>query len=197
MGHHARTDTTLSDARLSFRARELHRHIPALAPSGSPCRGEVDTRHLGMPKSDQVLSSLYSGKLVEKIGLRCSILTGWIIYATVYFGFALLTHREALLVLFLLYGLFYGFTEGPERALMGKLAPKSLMGTVFGYYALVGALSALPASLLFGVIWKEVEPAAAFAFGGTIALIAAGLFVLRFRSIPEAAPSGTPAGYQT
>lgn len=131
------------------------------------------------------ISSLYSGKLVEKIGLRRSILTGWLIYATVYFGFALLTHRGALIGLFLFYGLFFGLTEGPERALMGRLAPKSLMGTVFGYYALVGALSALPASLIFGLVWKAAGPAVAFAMEGVIALGAAGVFVGRFRGIPE------------
>ena len=56
------------------------------------------------------------------------IAIGWIIYASVYAGFAISTSLAALLPLFLAYGLYFGFAEGTEKALVADLAPASRRG---------------------------------------------------------------------
>src|SRR5213076_757178 len=103
---------------------------------------------------------------------------GWIIYAIVYAGFALSSSLTALLTWFLLYGFYFGFAEGTEKALVADLAPASRRGTAFGIYTAVQGLGALAASVLFGAIWTGYGAPAAFAFGAALALLATALLFI-------------------
>lgn len=115
----------------------------------------------------------YASGLSDRIGRKPLIVGGWILYAAVYFGFAKAGAAWQVWALFAVYGLFYAMTEGTERALVADLVPSQRRGTAFGWYNLSIGLGALPASLIFGAIWDRVSPAAAFAFGATLALVAA------------------------
>jgi predicted MFS family arabinose efflux permease len=53
------------------------------------------------------------------------------------------------------------------------LVPADRRGAAFGWYNLALGLGALPASLLFGLLWDKAGPATAFGFGATLALLAA------------------------
>jgi MFS family permease len=79
----------------------------------------------------------------------------------------------AIWILFAVYGLFYGLTEGGERALVADLVPSHLRGTAYGLFNFAVGISTLPASLLMGILWEKISPQAAFGFGATLALIAA------------------------
>jgi MFS family permease len=123
----------------------------------------------------KAVSSPIGGHLSDRLGRRGIIATGWLIYAAVYGGFAMATSRTALLALFLTYGLYYGLTEGVEKAVVADLAPPEARGTAFGvYHALIG-VAALAASLAFGLIWKLAGAPSAFAVGAALALVAAAL----------------------
>jgi len=102
-------------------------------------------------------------------------MAGWILYGGVYFGFASAQTSEMVWILFVIYGLFYGLTEGGERALVANLVPQHLRGTAYGIYHFSIGLSALPASLLMGFLWETIGPETAFRFGAVMALAAAGL----------------------
>jgi MFS family permease len=78
-------------------------------------------------------------------------------------------------LLFAVYGLFFGMTEGVEKAFLSDLAPPEQRGSAFGWYNLAIGIGALPASLLFGLIWQKSSPQAAFAFGAGLACLAAVL----------------------
>lgn len=119
--------------------------------------------------------SVAGGLLSDRTGYRLPIVAGWIYYAFIYAGLAFATSLEAVVTLFLAYGLFFGLTEGPEKALMAELAPPDARGTAFGYYNAALGLGSLLASLLFGAVWMAVSPAAAFLMGAGLALVAAGL----------------------
>jgi MFS-type transporter involved in bile tolerance (Atg22 family) len=84
-------------------------------------------------------------------------------------------------ILFFVYGLFYGLTEGGERALVANLVQPHLRGTAYGLFHFSIGLSTLPASLLMGFLWETVSPQAAFSFGAVLALLAAGLLWLTIR----------------
>jgi MFS family permease len=116
----------------------------------------------------------YASGLSDRVGRKPLIVGGWIVYAAVYFGFAKATLAWHAWALFGVYGLFYAMTEGTERALVADIVPSQRRGTAFGWYNLSIGLGALPASLIFGAIWDRVSPPAAFAFGATLALVAAG-----------------------
>jgi MFS family permease len=80
------------------------------------------------------------------------------------------------------YGFYYGFAEGTEKALVADLAPATERGFAFGVYNAVQGIGALMASVFFGLIWKMVSPAAAFFAGAALALVAT---VLLFVVIPS------------
>jgi MFS family permease len=119
--------------------------------------------------------SVYGGAWSDRIGRRAVIAIGWMIYAAVYAGFAVSTSLAALLPLFLVYGLYFGFVEGTEKALIADLAPLSRRGLAFGLYNAVLGLGQLAASVLFGVLWTAFGPATAFATGAALALVSTAL----------------------
>lgn len=126
--------------------------------------------------------SMVGGSWSDRIGRRTVIALGWIVYAVVYAGFALSSTLPALLAWFLIYGFYFGFAEGTEKALVADLAPASRRGTAFGIYNAVSGLGALIASVVFGVIWKIFGAPAAFGTGAALALAAT---VLLFVVVPR------------
>jgi MFS family permease len=123
----------------------------------------------------RMVSNYYLGGLADRWPARTLIRTGWVIYAGVYLGFARCTTLAPLVTLFLIYGLFYGFSEPAERALVSRLTAPPYRGTAFGYFHGLQGLAALPASLLFGLIWKWAGAPAAFLTGASLAAAAAVL----------------------
>jgi MFS family permease len=131
------------------------------------------------------LSSTPGGALSDRIGRRPTLIAGWLLYAAVYFGFAQASVAWQAWALFGIYGVFFGLTEGAERALMADLVIPERRGTAFGWYNLAIGLGALPASLLFGYVWDHAGAPAAFVMGAGFALAAAvGMTVAIPRVVP-------------
>ncbi|MDP9203378.1 MAG: MFS transporter [Gemmatimonadota bacterium] len=130
----------------------------------------------------------YGGQLSDTIGRKPLIVGGWLLYAAVYFAFGWAAAAWQAWALFAIYGLFYGMTEGTEKALVADIVPRTRRGSAFGWYNLAIGLGALPASLIFGAIWDRAGAPSAFVFGATLALIAAVLmaFVAPSRTLSEA-----------
>jgi len=125
-----------------------------------------------------LLSTPLSG-LSDRFDRRKMIIGGWTIYAVLYLAFGLMPAATWLLwPMFAAYGVFLAATEGVEKALVADMVPRSLAGTAFGWYNLVVGVALLPASVLFGWLWSEASPLAAFAFGSGCAFVAA--LLLRF-----------------
>jgi MFS family permease len=136
-------------------------------------------------------SSLVGGEWSDTLGRRHVIALGWTIYAGVYFAFGVTDSRTLLIIVFLIYGLYFGLSEGVEKAWVADLAPAASRGNAFGIYnALLGAGS-LAASLLFGFIWTHHTPSAAFFTGAGFALGATALLYLLFSRKDERAPRGS------
>jgi MFS family permease len=119
--------------------------------------------------------SVVAGTWSDRVGRRSVIAIGWIVYAIVYAGFAVVDDLVPLLALFLLYGLYFGFTEGAEKALIADLAPVSRRGFAFGVYNAVLGAGGLAASVLFGYLWTAFGPIVAFGAGAVLALAATAL----------------------
>jgi MFS family permease len=122
--------------------------------------------------------SVVGGRLSDRMGARGAITAGWAVYALVYAGFAVATAAWHAWALFLVYGLFYGLTEAPEKVLVARLAPDGLRGRAFGAYHFTVGIVALPASLLFGALWDAFGAGTAFYAGAGLAAAAALLLPL-------------------
>lgn len=137
----------------------------------------------------KAFTTLPGGILADKIGKRRTILLGWIIYILVYAGFAFAKTPAHAWILFASYGLFYGLTEGSERAFLADLAPERDKGLAFGWFYLITGLAALPASLLFGWIWQVAGSPAAFLVSASISSVATFLMVFFIWRYPAIKPS--------
>ena len=138
----------------------------------------------GMLHAVKSASSVPGSALSDRIGRKRVIVAGWVWYVLVYLGFAYAGNALAVWILFAAYGLFFGLTEGAEKALVADLARPAERGSAFGLYHLAIGVVALPASVLFGVIWSWWGAALAFTAGAAFAGVAALVFVLL---VPEAA----------
>ena len=126
------------------------------------------------------------GHLSDRLSRRGIIATGWLVYAAVYGGFALASSAASLVPIFLVYGVYYGLTEGVEKAVVADLAPAGRRGSAFGAYHAVIGIGALAASLVFAAVWKAAGAPAAFALGAALALVsAASLFGLDLSADPD------------
>jgi MFS family permease len=123
-------------------------------------------------------SSIPGGIASDRLGRKTVIIAGWVIYALVYVGFAVADSQWHAWALFTVYGLFFGLTEGAEKALVADFAPEHLRGSAFGLYNLVIGVGALPASLLFGLVWQKFGAVAAFSMGAGFAIVASMLIAL-------------------
>lgn len=128
----------------------------------------------------KVGSSVVGGDLSDRFGRPALIAAGWLFYALVYAAFALVETTAVLVAVFLGYGIYFGLTEGAEKAWVADLAPASHRGTAFGYYNAALGISALLASVIFGVIWTRVSVPAAFFTGAVIAIAATLLLYFSF-----------------
>ncbi len=119
------------------------------------------------------LASTPAGALSDRIGRRALISSGWLVYAATYLGFAYAQGQAAAWGLFLVYGIYFGLTEGVEKALVADLVPADARGRAFGLYNLALGLGALPASLLFGAVWDAWGAPTAFILGASLAALSA------------------------
>jgi MFS family permease len=135
----------------------------------------------GVHHASKMIWSVAGGMLSDRFGPRRSIVAGWLLYAATYAAFGYATSTWHVWALFVVYGLFYGLTEAPEKALVARLVPAHRSGAGFGAYHFAIGLAALPASVLFGVLWSAFGPRTAFLTGAGLALLAALLLALLVR----------------
>jgi predicted MFS family arabinose efflux permease len=105
---------------------------------------------------------------------------GYLWYAAIYAAFAWVTSVPATIAIFLAYGIYFGLTEGVEKAWVADMAPAQARGLAFGIYNAALGIGGLASSLVFGAIWTRVSPAAAFLTGASFALGACVLLYLMF-----------------
>ncbi|MEK6283093.1 MAG: MFS transporter [Acidobacteriota bacterium] len=133
----------------------------------------------------KVVSSLYGGHLSDILGRRRLIVSGWILYAAVYAGFAFVSNAISVWILFLVYGVYFGLVEGAEKALVADLVKPEQRGTAYGLYNLAFGITVLPASLLMGFLWDWRGPQTAFLVSAVLGTTAAILFRLLVRVGPS------------
>jgi MFS family permease len=117
--------------------------------------------------------STWGGTLSDRFGRKQLIVSGWIVYALVYLGFAMSTSPSAFIAWFLFYGVYFAFAEGPSKALVTDLTPPERRGAAFGLYNATVGVGALIASVLFGYLYEHFSASTAFTTGAALAGVAA------------------------
>ena len=154
-----------SDAFLMLKAREL-----GFATATIPLLWMV----LHVSRS---LSSFPGGLLADAWGRKKVMLLGWAVYGGVYLSLAFLTSSALLWYLLLVYGLYYGLTEGAERALLSDLVSSGVLGRGFGWFHGIRGMALLMGNLLFGYLWQAYGAPVAFAEGVLCTFLALPLLV--------------------
>ncbi len=119
------------------------------------------------------------GALSDRIERRTMIIVSWFAYALIYTGIALAQSAWHIWLLFALYGIYYGSTEGVSRAMVADLVTSDRRGSAYGVFNATIGFAALPASLIAGILWQGIGdwsgfgPSAPFIFGSVMALLAA------------------------
>lgn len=122
------------------------------------------------------------GALSDRIGRRRLMIGGWLAYGLVYLGLAVSQAGWQVWALFGMYGVYYAATEGTAKALVADLAPDAQRGTAYGLFNAAVGLTALPASVIAGLLWQGAGAwagfgaSAPFYFGAGMALLAGLVF---------------------
>jgi MFS family permease len=149
-------------------------------------RGLSMLQIMGMSLTFNAVYTVFAGPLgalSDRIGRRKLILGGWIAYGLVYLGLAFSNSGWQVWALFAFYGLYYAATEGTAKALVADLVPESSRGTAYGLFNAAIGITALPASLIAGLLWQGAGSwtgfgaGAPFLFGSVMALLAGFLFL--------------------
>ena len=125
-----------------------------------------------------MLSSPVFGHLADWLGRRRVLIGGLGVFALVYLGFAAVRVPGWLWMLFAVYGLYIAATDGVGKAYAIELVPASVRATAVGLLGTVTGVATLVASTAAGVLWQQVGPWAAFAFGAAGALVAATVLLV-------------------
>ena len=122
-----------------------------------------------------VIKSLFSttaGALSDRVDRRYLLIAGWTSYAVIYALFPFARSLTAFVILFVVYAIPFTLAEGAERAWIADLVPAAVRGKSFGIYYLANGMCVLVGTAIFGLIYQQVSPAAAFFTGAALAMTA-------------------------
>ena len=112
------------------------------------------------------------------MGRRGSLVSGWLVYAATYAGFAVAGTPAIVILLFIFYAGFFAMTDGAEKAFVADLSDPSNRGFAFGVTQGLSGVLLLAANLLMGLVWTRFGPEAAFSMCAVASALAALLLRL-------------------
>jgi MFS family permease len=115
-----------------------------------------------------------AGVISDRFGRWRVIAVGWVLYAFVYLGLAK-AGTVTIWPLLAVYGAYIALTDGVGKALLADHVPRERRGFAIGLFYMATGATTLISSVLAGMLWDRVGPAAPFWFGG---VTAAGAVVL-------------------
>lgn len=127
-----------------------------------------------------VLFSVPIGKRSDKIGREKVLVFGYLLYAVVYLGFGYTKDVWVILGLFATYGLYSASTDSVQKAFVSDLLDNNKKGTGLGIYNAMLGVTLLPASIIAGVLYDQVDSSVPFYFGAAMATAAAILMAVFF-----------------
>jgi MFS family permease len=125
------------------------------------------------------LISVPAGVLSDKIGRKKTLILGYLLYCVVCLGFTLANSLVSFIILFALYGAFFGFIEGNQRAFASDFVSNDMAGTALGTFHTAISLAVLPGGLIAGILWN-INPNLTFIYGACLSILSV-LVMLKVR----------------
>jgi MFS family permease len=122
------------------------------------------------------LCTIPAGVLSDKIGRKPVLVAGYALFAGTAVCLLFTSQLLMLVFVFILYGVFFGFIDGVQRAFVVDLAPSDLKGTALGTFHTATGIIALPAGFIAGILWDQISPQATFLFALGLALCSLLMF---------------------
>ena len=117
------------------------------------------------------------GVLADRLGLKKVLIFGLFIFAAVYLGMAVATHLYVFLILFFLYGIYAGATEGIAKAWVSNVINKKDTATAIGTFTSFQSICTMLASSVAGLLWFHFGSAITFFVTAIATIIVALYFV--------------------
>ena len=111
------------------------------------------------------------GKLADRYGRMQLFLIGLLVYAMTYSLFALQNSHTFIIVGFILYGLFYAFTQGTTKVLLIEQVPADQKSSAIGFYEGLNSFSLLIANAFAGWIWFRFGSATMLTYSSLITIL--------------------------
>lgn len=140
--------------------------------------------NIGIPASQapllglvfNIMFTLFSwpaGKFSDRFSRSAIAAAGYLVFAIVYFVFALAPSHLAIWLTMAFYGLFYALTNAVLKALVVETVAVEVRGRALGIYSFFTSVTTLLSSVITGALWKVYGPAVPFYFSAGIATLSA------------------------
>ena len=124
------------------------------------------------------LFSYPSGILSDRIGRWKVLSAGYLLFSLSSLGFAFVNSEVILAVLFSLYGVSFAMFDGNQRAFVSDLSDKKIRATALGIFHTLIGITALPAGMIAGYLWKVFSYNATFLYSAALASISSIMLII-------------------
>lgn len=121
------------------------------------------------------------GKLADKMSKNTVLVIGLLLYALSYFLFSFNIHSISIIIAFVLYGLFYAFTNGIMKVLLIEKVSSTQKASAIGFYEGLNSFGLLLANMLTGFIWYQFGAEIALGLNAVIVLIIAVVLITNYK----------------
>ncbi len=118
------------------------------------------------------------GMLADKLGMKRVLTAGLILFAIAYLSMPLASSLWHFGLVFFTYALYAAATEGISKAWVTNICKKEDTATAIGFFTALSSVATLLASVIAGIIWSTISPAAVFFIAGSAAAVCAALLYI-------------------
>jgi MFS family permease len=118
------------------------------------------------------LFSIPSGGFSDKVGRKALMMLAFVSWGVVCLSFLYFTDRLEIILAFVLYGLHKGILDTVQTTFVSELSPEHYRATGLGVFQMATGICALPASLMAGLLWDQINMRAPLYFSFVVTLLA-------------------------